>query len=660
MPLAARLALVVVVAGLGLLTAHNWLHVGYPPFLPAGWWDWLYQALEIAGAALCGARAVVRRRDRVAWSAIALGLALYAAGDLYYQLAWGDANSVPVPSMSDALYLGFYPFVYLGIALLLRSRIGRLPAGLWLDGLIGALAAAAVGAALMFATVLSNTHGAALTVATDLAYPLADVLLFGIVIGVIAVTGWSIRGEWPLLAIGLLVFAVADAVYLVQVADGTYVSNGLLDVGWPAAMAIIAAGAWRRPVGRARWRLPASILFVVPSAAAVACLTLEFVDHYHRLSTAAHVLASLCLLLVVVRLALSFAENVRMLRHSRHEAVTDALTGLANRRALELRLQARLAESPLRSFVLAFYDLDGFKTYNDTFGHQAGDLLLARLGARVSAALPQADVFRLGGDEFCVLVDEAGGEADALAAATALQESGPRFEVGCSYGIVRIPDEAADIETAMLLADARMYERKGERRPDAASESHRVLVRALAERDGELGQHHDDVAELVVEVCHEMGLDAGERVAVRRAAELHDVGKLAIPDEILGKAGPLDEHEWAFMRRHTIVGERIVASAASLRDVAPIVRSSHERWDGGGYPDGLTGEAIPLGARIVAVCDAYDAMTSTRPYRQAMSKADALAELRRCAGHQFDPAVVAGFEGVIARGRLGSSERIAA
>jgi diguanylate cyclase (GGDEF)-like protein len=661
MPLAARLALGTLVVGLALLTAHNWLHVGYPPLFPASWWDWLYNALEIAGAALCGARAVARRRDRAAWSAIAIGLAFYAAGDMYYSLVWGDANSVPVPSMADALYLSFYPAIYLGLALLLRSRVGRLPSGLWLDGLIGALAVAALGAALMFGPVLSNTSGAVLTVATNLAYPLADLLLFGIVVGVIAVTGWSIRGEWPVLAIGLLVFTVADAIYLVQVANKTYVSNGLLDVGWPAMMAIIASAAWRRPVGRVRRQLPASVLFVVPSAAAISCLALEFADHYHRLSTAAHVLASLCLLLVVVRLGLSFAENVRMLRHSRREAVTDALTGLANRRALELKLQARLAEEPVRSFVLAFYDLDGFKTYNDTFGHQAGDLLLMRLGARVSEALPGADVFRLGGDEFCVLVDEAtGGETAALAAATALQESGPKFEVGCSYGVVRIPDEAANIESAMLLADARMYEQKGERRPNAADESHHVLVRALAERNGELGQHHDDVAELVVEVCREMELDAGELIAVRRAAELHDVGKLAIPDEILNKPGPLDEHEWEFMRRHTIVGERIVASATSLRDVAPIVRSSHERWDGGGYPDSLAGEAIPFGARIVAVCDAYDAMTTTRPYREAMSHADALAELRRCAGHQFDPGVVAAFERVVARGRLGSLERIAA
>ena len=136
---------------------------------------------------------------------------------------------------------------------------------------------------------------------------------------------------------------------------------------------------------------------------------------------------------------------------------------------------------------------------------------------------------------------------------------------------------------------------------------------------------------------------------VGRAAELHDVGKIAIPDAILGKTGPLDETEWAFMRQHTIIGERILQAAPSLRTVAPLVRSSHERWDGAGYPDNLRGEEIPLGARVVAVCDAFDAMTTNRPYRDRIGKPAALAELRRCAGTQFDPAVVGAFARVLER-----------
>ncbi len=660
-PLAVRLAIGVLIAGLALLTAHNWLHVGWPAILPATWWDWLYNALEIGAGGLCAMRALSRRDDRIAWSAVAIGLALFAAGDMYYSLVWGDASIVPVPSIADGLYLSFYPAVYVGIVLLLRSRLGSLPMGLWLDGVIGGLAVAALGAAVVFGAVLSDTHGAPLTVATNLAYPLADLLLLGILVGIMALTGWKVRGQWPLIALGLLVFAVADSIYLVQTADGTYVSNGLLDVGWPAAMVIIAAGAWGRPAARVRPRLEGWAVLLVPSLAGVTCLALEFFDHYHRLSLVALLLASVCLLLVIVRLAISFAENLRMLRASRREAVTDALTGLGNRRALELELRTRLGGERVSPFLLSIYDLDGFKSYNDTFGHQAGDVLLARLGSRVAAALPHAAVFRLGGDEFCVLLDGgSGGEAGVLAAAEALTEKGATFEVGCSHGIVRLPDEAADVDSAMLLADARMYEQKGERRPDAADESHDVLVRALAERGDDLGQHNEEVAELAVAVCHELALEAAEVVVVRRAAELHDVGKLAVPDAILGKPSALDEDEWEFMKQHTIIGERIVASATSLRDVAPIIRSSHEHWDGAGYPDGLAGEGIPLGARVIAVCDAYDAMTTTRPYRGAMSEASAMTELRRCAGRQFDPRVVAAFERVIARRRTAAFEPVAA
>ena len=168
--------------------------------------------------------------------------------------------------------------------------------------------------------------------------------------------------------------------------------------------------------------------------------------------------------------------------------------------------------------MLAFYDLDGFKTYNDTFGHQAGDVLLARLGIRGAAAVPWAAVFRLGGDEFCVIVDQALPAARRACSSPrgALAESGTTFEVGCSFGMVKVPDEATDAETAMLLADARMYAHKDGRRPDAASESQQVLVRALLERNRELGQHNDDVAELVVDVCRELGLEPGETAAVRR------------------------------------------------------------------------------------------------------------------------------------------------
>jgi HD-GYP domain-containing protein (c-di-GMP phosphodiesterase class II) len=193
-----------------------------------------------------------------------------------------------------------------------------------------------------------------------------------------------------------------------------------------------------------------------------------------------------------------------------------------------------------------------------------------------------------------------------------------------------------------------MYAHKNSGRATARRQSTDVLLRALSERHPSLEGHLGGVAQLAEAVGRHLGLEAEALDHVRVAAELHDVGKVAIPDAILNKPGPLDDEEWAFMRRHTLIGERIVAAAPALGAVAKLVRASHERWDGDGYPDRTAGEDIPLGARIVAVCDAYDAIVADRPYRRGSSSAEAMQELRRCAGAQFDPAVVAAFAAVLA------------
>ncbi|MEA2146882.1 MAG: hypothetical protein QOG59_2469, partial [Solirubrobacteraceae bacterium] len=174
----------------------------------------------------------------------------------------------------------------------------------------------------------------------------------------------------------------------------------------------------------------------------------------------------------------------------------------------------------------------------------------------------------------------------------------------------------------------------------ASRQSGDVLLKVLSERNADLRQHVDGVAGLAERTAERLGLDTAEVRRIGLAAELHDIGKTAIPDAILHKPGPLDEHEWEFMRRHTLIGERILLAAPSLAPTAGLVRSTHEWFDGGGYPDGLQGDEIPLGASIIAVCDAYDAMVSERPYCTARESGAALAELRDCAGTQFNPAVV--------------------
>jgi diguanylate cyclase (GGDEF)-like protein len=344
------------------------------------------------------------------------------------------------------------------------------------------------------------------------------------------------------------------------------------------------------------------------------------------------------------------AERERQLAQTSAEANTDALTSLPNRRALMRDLETHVAQATEeRPLVLGLFDLDGFKQYNDTFGHSAGDALLVRLGDRLQRTLgDSATAYRMGGDEFCVLAAGEGTRGAALAghAAGALSESGEAFTIGCSYGLTSLPREAATAEDALRMADKRMYEIKTGR-TSASRQSTDVLLKALNERDPGLGDHFDHVMKLAGATATAIGLPEHEVKRIELAAQLHDIGKVAIPDSILNKPGPLAPDEWDFIRRHTEIGERIVIAAPSLAFTAELIRSSHERYDGTGYPDRLAGDDIPLGARIIAVCDAYGAMTTNRPYSDAMPVSDALKELHRCSGSQFDPAVVAAFNAAI-------------
>jgi diguanylate cyclase (GGDEF)-like protein len=365
------------------------------------------------------------------------------------------------------------------------------------------------------------------------------------------------------------------------------------------------------------------------------------------------------LLILAVVLALFPLALLNWLRAQRDltaAAETDPLTGLGNRRSLTSWLDAHVPGArPDRPLLLALYDLDGFKLYNDTFGHPAGDALLKRLAGNLGRSVGgDSAVFRMGGDEFCVIA-RLDRMTDALAfaqkGADALHERGDGFAVDASYGAVVVPLDAETPEEALRLADQRMYAQKNFSRMSASRQTTDVLMRVLAERDAGLGRHGSSVGDLAEQTALRMGTSREEAEDIRRAGVLHDIGKIAIPESILGKAGSLTADEWAFIVNHTVVGERIIGAAPALGGVAKLVRSSHEAWDGSGYPDGLVGAEAPLGARIVAVCDAFEAMISDRPYRPARSVEEALTELRRCAGTQFDPSVVANFCAIVAARR---------
>src|SRR5581483_1443367 len=281
----------------------------------------------------------------------------------------------------------------------------------------------------------------------------------------------------------------------------------------------------------------------------------------------------------------------------------------------------------------------------------AGDMLLARLGSRLRRAVcDRGEAFRLGGDEFCILLDGDLIDLDWVRATTmaSLREGGEGFSITCSSGHALIPSEAGDSSEALQIADRRMYADKGVR--VVARDSSGVLIQALIERDRFLGDHVRSVVDYAVALAGHAGLRGADIELVRAIAELHDVGKLALPESILLKPGPLDDEEWRLVRQHTVVGERIVAAADGLGEVAKAVRSTHERWDGTGYPDGLAGERIPFTSRLIAICDAYDAMTAPRPYTPALTQQEALDELMRHAGTQFDPNLVELFAGHALRG----------
>jgi len=349
-------------------------------------------------------------------------------------------------------------------------------------------------------------------------------------------------------------------------------------------------------------------------------------------------------------------------------ALTDPLTSLGNHRNFHDRLERELRHAHERRLPLSLclIDVDDFKRINDRFGHPAGDRVLSQLATRLRQT---GEAFRLGGDEFALLLPGS-DESAALAAASSVVDriAALKLEqvgtVTVSVGVATSPQHAAERDELIRLADSALYWAKeyGKNqvrayRPDVielaelkrlASGPDRAarfraaasLARAVDARDVYTGSHSQRVADLAARTARRLGLPDEDIELTRLAASLHDLGKLAIPEEILRKPGPLTEPERMVLERHPQIGFRMLESLG-VDPVADWVLHHHERWDGSGYPDGLPGDQIPLGARIIFVADAYDAMTSERVYRRRVAPEHAIAELERCAGSQFDPEIVA-------------------
>jgi diguanylate cyclase (GGDEF)-like protein/putative nucleotidyltransferase with HDIG domain len=345
----------------------------------------------------------------------------------------------------------------------------------------------------------------------------------------------------------------------------------------------------------------------------------------------------------------------------------DSLTGLLTARAFRSRLaeeamRALRYQRPLSLAVLVIEDLDAIEIKR---GFKAADDLLVAVAGRLTESTRSHDlVGRTGADELGILLPD----TDAIDARDALERligdlerAGEAVVSGASVS-VGVAGIEREMSAEALLASARIAccqaETAGGGQAALASESVaaqgglkgpreavEALAVALTERDRYTGEHSEAVIAMSAAVARNLGLRETEVERIRAAALLHDIGKVAIPDEILNKRGPLSEKEWTLMREHPVIGERILSVVPGMSGVARIVRHEHERWDGSGYPDGLVGEEIPLGSRIIIVADTYHAITSDRPYREARSHSEAIEELTRCAGTQFDPTVTAALVG---------------
>jgi diguanylate cyclase (GGDEF)-like protein len=633
---AVRLWQGILLAGLTLLGFHYLAHLSEGS--SRVYETWLYEGVELIGALGCLARAAFVRAERAAWLFIGLALLATTCGDILYDFWFG--GSPPFPSAADVGYLAFYPLIYVGIVLLLRRRVSTFSTSLWLDGLVAAAAAGALAASVLVEVVVNSTQGSRLVVLTNMAYPLGDIVLLALIVFVFSITRWQPGRAWTLIAAGLLLNTIGDAFYLYGTAVGSYVEGTYIDLVWPASLILVALAAWQRPGRVPRVELKDRTMLAPPIVCGLVATGVLLAATQWPVHPLALILGGLTIVLVLGRTALTLRENAQLLEDSRREALTDSLTGIPNRRKLFLDLVDELERArDGESRMLVLFDLNGFKAYNDSFGHPAGDALLSRLAAKLVAAVaPFGSAYRVGGDEFCVLLPAS--DPTLQRAANALRESGEGFAISSAYGAAIIPDEADTVSTALSVADERLYAHKELLAEMRRGTAHEPLLRTLAEREPELRAHVADVSSLALRVGERLGLGREELGKLRLAAELHDVGKLAIPDVVLQKADPLDATEWEFIHSHTLIGQRILGSAPALRPIGAIVRSTHENWDGTGYPDRLAGEAIPLPARIVAACDAYSAMTSDRPYRGPRTPDDAVAELRRCAGQQFDPQVV--------------------
>ncbi|BCB90181.1 bifunctional diguanylate cyclase/phosphohydrolase [Phytohabitans suffuscus] len=636
-----------------------------------------------------------RGRLRTAWWLLALSNALWLAGELVWSTyAYARPGGPPTPSVADVAYLASYAVALPGIVIGFGGTWAERQVRCLLDSALVTIGVGAVGWTLVVGPLLPGTTKAAAVV--TFAQPLFAVAIVTALVVVGLCGHRTVPASFLLAGAGFAVAGLTDAGYAYLFMIHSYGDASWLNLGWQleaVLLCLAAAVAARRTEPEPEVRGLDRDLAVLPAAVAVLSIAgIALADRitHGQLSRSTLVIAALLVSGLLLRQLLVTRDRTRLaaalavaLREQERLAVTDGLTGLYNRRFFQemLRLDADRAERDGQPVSIVIVDLDRFKKINDTCGHPAGDRVLVEAADRIRHAVRPADlVARYGGEEFVCLLPGA-GEDTALEVAERVRRAlsrtpvtlpgGREVRLTASLGVASAGTRGGrprgDLEGLIHDADGALYRAKARGRDrvvaagrlaDLALDTDPDLPPALVwladQIDAKLGNHEHSTA------VSRWALLTGERLGLRQsdlrrtaaAARLHDIGKINVDDAILTKPGRLGEAEWEVLRRHPQEGARLLTELSDRADLAPLVGAHHERYDGTGYPARLRGDAIPVEARIIAVCDSWAAMRADRAYAAALTEDQARQQIERGRGTQFDPEVADAFLALVDEGAI--------
>lgn len=616
--------------------------------------------------------------------AVFCGLSMMCYTLQQVSLIWPDFmhHPSPVPRIvSDIVALSAYPLLLIGIWRLPRRPLSvSSQVRISLDGLMVATSGLTFSWYFVLGPIFLSSHSALEGKIVDVMYPTMDVLLAACLLLLGRRTGYF-RSVLLLFSVGLSLVVAADVLFSYTSLHQTLTAGTLLDIVWSLGFMLTGVAVWtaRQAMTFTKFedeprRLPSLWTSLLPyGLLPLVGALVVYTEQEPSRAILKHgvfwgALALLCLILG--RQVLALLENRELNGRLEGLATTDPLTGLVNHRTFHARLteEAAWARQEKRTLAVVMLDLDNFKFFNDAYGHAAGDDVLRQVTqALCDSTTPGDTVGRFGGDEFALLLPlktigalrqgiSAKGVQQSLEASLSnlfFQPAGSPSPIPLtiSFGVAVYPEEAATPLEALELADRRLMHLKTGGDSDHPAEQLcrelaeslsgfpmlNALVTAVDNKDRYTRRHSEDVLTYSLQIADQFRLDSETRRTVQIAALLHDVGKIGVPDRVLRKPSKLTDEEYQAIQQHPLMGAIIVGAVPGFEKTLDAVRHHHERWDGDGYPFGLTGAETPFLARLISVADALSAMTTDRPYRKGMMREKALQILEEGAGSQWDP-----------------------